>query len=84
MVLGLVFTTACNPMDEIYDELGSEKAVISGDAVAPEIGNALPMKSMPLGTNIHNIELQPGQGLFVNFVFFGITSLLSTISSCMC
>ena len=36
--------------------------VISGDAVAPEIGNALPMKSMPLGTNIHNIELQPGQG----------------------
>jgi len=33
MVLGLVFTTACNPMDEIYDELGSEEAVISGDAV---------------------------------------------------
>ena len=33
MVLGLVFNTACNPMDEIYDELGSEKAVISGDAV---------------------------------------------------
>ena len=36
--------------------------VISGDNVAPEVGNALPMKSMPLGTNIHNIELQPGQG----------------------
>jgi len=31
MVLGLVFTTACNPMDEIYDELGSEEAVISGN-----------------------------------------------------
>ena len=25
--------------------------VISGDAVAPEIGNALQMKNMPLGTN---------------------------------
>ena len=36
--------------------------VISGDTVAPEIGNALSMKNMPLGTNIHNIELQPGQG----------------------
>lgn len=36
--------------------------VISGDSVAPEIGNALSMKFMPLGTNIHNIELQPGQG----------------------
>lgn len=36
--------------------------VIAGDAVAPEIGNALMMKNMPLGTMIHNIELQPGQG----------------------
>lgn len=36
--------------------------VISGDAVAPEIGNALQMKNMPLGTNVHNIELQPGHG----------------------
>jgi len=36
--------------------------VTAGDAVAPELGNALPLKSMPLGTTIHNIELQPGQG----------------------
>ncbi len=36
--------------------------VISGNQVAPEIGNALQMKNMPLGTMIHNIELQPGQG----------------------
>ncbi len=36
--------------------------VVSGDDVAPEIGNALPMKNMPLGTNVHNIEMQPGQG----------------------
>ncbi len=36
--------------------------VISGNQVSPEIGNALQMKNMPLGTMIHNIELQPGQG----------------------
>jgi large subunit ribosomal protein L2 len=36
--------------------------VIAGDAVAPEIGNALQMKHMPLGTMIHNIEMQPGHG----------------------
>jgi len=36
--------------------------VVSGDAVVPEVGNALQMKNMPLGTNIHNIEMQPGQG----------------------
>ncbi|TAH04838.1 MAG: 50S ribosomal protein L2 [Sphingobacteriales bacterium] len=37
-------------------------SIISGDEVAPELGNALMMKNMPLGTLIHNIELQPGQG----------------------
>lgn len=36
--------------------------VISGDAVAPDLGNSLQMKHMPLGTVIHNIEMQPGQG----------------------
>lgn len=36
--------------------------VLSGDAVAPEVGNALLLKNMPLGTVVHNIELQPGKG----------------------
>ncbi|MBI1780564.1 MAG: 50S ribosomal protein L2 [Sphingobacteriales bacterium] len=36
--------------------------VVSADAAAPELGNALQMKNMPLGTIIHNIEMQPGQG----------------------
>ena len=36
--------------------------VESGPEVAPEIGNTLIMKNMPLGTNVHNIEMQPGQG----------------------
>jgi large subunit ribosomal protein L2 len=36
--------------------------VTSGDNVAPEIGNSLQLKNMPLGTMVHNIEMQPGQG----------------------
>jgi len=36
--------------------------VISGAEVAPEVGNALLLKNMPLGTVVHNIELQPGRG----------------------
>jgi large subunit ribosomal protein L2 len=36
--------------------------VMSGEAAAPEVGNCLPLKNMPLGTVVHNIELQPGQG----------------------
>ncbi|MBC9912531.1 50S ribosomal protein L2 [Chitinophaga varians] len=36
--------------------------VVSGENVAPEVGNALPLKNMPLGTVVHNIELQPGKG----------------------
>jgi len=38
------------------------QTVVSGADVAPEVGNALPMANMPLGTLIHNIELRPGQG----------------------
>ena len=36
--------------------------ILSGDNIAPEIGNALQLKHMPLGTMVHNIEMQPGQG----------------------
>ncbi|MCB9075697.1 MAG: 50S ribosomal protein L2 [Chitinophagales bacterium] len=41
-------------------EVGQE--VVSGEKVAPEVGNALQLKNMPLGTIIHNIEMQPGRG----------------------
>ena len=34
----------------------------SGETAVPEIGNALPMNKIPLGSIIHNIEMQPGQG----------------------
>lgn len=36
--------------------------VVSGESVAPEIGNAMKLKSIPLGTVISCIELRPGQG----------------------
>ena len=36
--------------------------VESGENVAPELGNALPLSNIPVGTLIHNIELRPGQG----------------------
>jgi len=38
------------------------QTVVSGADAAPEVGNALPMQKIPLGTIIHNIELRPGQG----------------------
>jgi large subunit ribosomal protein L2 len=37
-------------------------SVISGEKSLPEVGNALPLKNIPLGSSIHNIELQPGRG----------------------
>ena len=36
--------------------------VVSGEKVAPEIGNAMPLSAIPLGTIISCIELRPGQG----------------------
>ena len=36
--------------------------VIAGENVAPKPGNAMPLAKVPLGTNIHNIELTPGTG----------------------
>ena len=34
----------------------------SGKDATPEIGNAMYLSDIPLGTTIHNIELRPGQG----------------------
>jgi large subunit ribosomal protein L2 len=38
------------------------QTLTSGNGAAPEIGNALPLSEVPLGTLIHNIEMRPGQG----------------------
>ncbi|GAB2766072.1 50S ribosomal protein L2 [Rhabdobacter roseus] len=39
-----------------------DQVVVSGTSVAPEVGNALPLGAMPIGTIVHNIELTPGKG----------------------
>jgi large subunit ribosomal protein L2 len=38
------------------------QTVQAGPGIAPEVGNCMALSDMPLGTIIHNIELQPGQG----------------------
>lgn len=38
------------------------QVIVSGKGVAPEVGNALPLAEIPLGTIVHNIELKPGKG----------------------
>lgn len=38
------------------------QTVASGSSAAPEIGNAIPLSDIPLGTIISCIELRPGQG----------------------
>jgi large subunit ribosomal protein L2 len=37
-------------------------SVTAGEKAAPEVGNALPLRKIPLGTSIHNVELVRGQG----------------------
>ena len=36
--------------------------LMSGADAVPEVGNALPLANIPVGTVIHNIEMRPGQG----------------------
>lgn len=36
--------------------------IVSGEQVEPNVGNTMPLKNIPQGLNIHNVELQPGRG----------------------
>ena len=36
--------------------------VVSGDRCDPELGNCMRLDSIPLGLQIHNVEMQPGRG----------------------
>ena len=44
------------------DGLKVGQTVISGEKVEPTTGNSLPLKNIPVGLAIHNIELRPGKG----------------------
>ncbi len=37
-------------------------ALMSGPTAEIRVGNALPLRNIPLGTQVHNVELNPGQG----------------------
>jgi large subunit ribosomal protein L2 len=41
-------------------EVGAE--ILSGPESPPSVGNCMPLRNIPLGMEIHNIELQPGRG----------------------
>jgi large subunit ribosomal protein L2 len=36
--------------------------IMSGSNAEPRVGNCMPMKLIPLGMSIHNLEMQPGRG----------------------
>jgi large subunit ribosomal protein L2 len=44
------------------DGLDVGQQVLSGPGSAPAVGNCLPLRDIPQGMAIHNIELQPGRG----------------------
>jgi LSU ribosomal protein L2P len=43
-------------------DLRVNEEVMSGENVEIKIGNALPIRNIPLGTFVHNIEMIPGRG----------------------
>jgi large subunit ribosomal protein L2 len=36
--------------------------VVSGEEAEPRVGNSLPLRKVPLGMTVHNLEMQPGRG----------------------
>jgi large subunit ribosomal protein L2 len=44
------------------DKLAVGDLIVAGPGADIKVGNTLPLKNIPLGTVIHNIELRPGQG----------------------
>ena len=44
------------------DKLKVGNTIISGEKANVRIGNCLPLKDIPVGMDIHNVELQPGAG----------------------
>ena len=51
--------------------------LMSGPAAPPEIGNCLPLKSIPLASAVHNIEMTPGRGVQMVRSAGGAATLMS-------
>jgi large subunit ribosomal protein L2 len=44
------------------DGLKAGDQIVSGAEVEPKVGNCLPLRRIPTGMAVHNVELQPGRG----------------------
>ena len=42
--------------------LRADDKIISGEEVEPRVGNCMPLRRVPLGMTVHNLEMQPGRG----------------------
>ena len=51
--------------------------LISGPAAPPELGNSLPLRTVPVGLPIHNIEIIPGRGAQMVRTAGGAATLMS-------
>lgn len=51
--------------------------VMSGEMATPEVGNALPLKNIPIGHAVHCVELFPGQGAKIVRSAGGSATLMS-------
>jgi len=51
--------------------------IISGPAAPPETGNSLPLRNVPVGLPIHNIEIFPGRGAQMVRTAGGAATLMS-------
>ena len=51
--------------------------LMSGPSAPPEVGNSLPLKTIPVGLPIHNIELTPGKGAQMVRTAGGAATLMS-------
>jgi len=57
--------------------LGVGAKLMSGHTAPPEVGNSLPLKIIPVGLPIHNIELTPGRGAQMVRTAGGAATLMS-------
>jgi large subunit ribosomal protein L2 len=42
--------------------LKAKDKIISSETAEPRVGNCLPLRKIPLGMSVHNVEMQPGRG----------------------
>ena len=98
--LGLEIVPIC-PEDDLFGtprgpirliQIGEK--IESGDGVEIKIGNTMKLKSIPLGTQIHNVELVPGGGgklsrsagssvTLSGFVISGSNGMFSSFMNCV-